>query len=44
MGEIIFSICVGGFLVITGIAMNVILRREEKKLNLKQKNIDKKHR
>lgn len=34
MGEIIFSICVGGFLVLTGIAMNVTLSREEKKMNL----------
>lgn len=32
MGEIIFSVCVGGFLVISGIAMNVILGREEKRL------------
>ncbi len=38
MGEIIFSICVGGFLVISGIAMNVILSREEKKLGLNQKS------
>lgn len=30
MGEIIFSICVGGFLVCSGIAMNLILLREEK--------------
>lgn len=34
MGEIIFSICVGGFLVLSGIAMNIVLKREEKK-NLK---------
>lgn len=34
MGEIIFSICVGGFLVASGIAMNVILRREEKNLHI----------
>lgn len=40
MGEIIFSICVGGFLVISGIAMNVILSREEKRLGLKS---DKNH-
>lgn len=32
MGEIIFSICVGGFLAISGIAMNVILRREQKQM------------
>lgn len=38
MGEIIFSICVGGFLAISGIAMNVILGREEKKLGLNQKS------
>lgn len=30
MGEIVFSICVGGFLVISGIAMNCILKNEEK--------------
>lgn len=30
MGEIIFSICVGGFLVISGIIMNLVLRHEEK--------------
>ena len=38
MGEVIYSICIGGFLVIAGIAMNVVLRREEKKLGLKEKN------
>lgn len=32
MGEIIFSLCVGGFLAVSGIAMNLILRREEKKV------------
>lgn len=36
MGEIIFSVCVGGFLVISGIAMNVILGREEKRLALEE--------
>lgn len=35
MGEIIFSICIGGFLVISGIAMNLILKYEEKKNNIK---------
>lgn len=35
MGEIIFSICVGGFLVLSGIAMNVILHREEKQIRAK---------
>lgn len=35
MGEIIFSICVGGFLVVSGIVMIVILDREEKKHNVK---------
>lgn len=35
MGEIIFSICVGGFLVISGIVMIVVLDREEKKHNVK---------
>ena len=27
MGEIIFSICIGGFLVVSGIAMNLIDRK-----------------
>lgn len=31
MGEIIFSICVGGFLVITGVVLIVVLDREEKR-------------
>ncbi len=31
MGEIIFSICIGGFLVIAGIAMNIALKKEEDK-------------
>lgn len=31
MGEIIFSVCIGGVLVVSGIAMNLILKREEKK-------------
>jgi hypothetical protein len=35
MGEIIFSVCIGGFLVISGIAMNLILKNEEKKNNIK---------
>lgn len=35
MGEIIFSICVGGFLVISGVVLIVVLGREEKKHNLK---------
>ncbi len=34
MGEIIFSICIGGFLALTGILMNFILLREEKQLKL----------
>ncbi len=36
MGEIIFSICIGGFLAIAGVLMNVVLRKEEKQL--KEKN------
>ncbi len=32
MGEIIFSLCIGGFLAVSGIAMNLILRREERKV------------
>lgn len=35
MGEIIFSICIGGFLVVSGIAMNLILKAEEKKNNVR---------
>ena len=35
MGEIIFSICVGGFLVISGILMNLVLKWEEKKNHVK---------
>jgi len=31
MGEIIFSICVGGFLVITGIILIVALNKEEQR-------------
>ena len=31
MGEIIYSLCIGGFLVATGIAMNICLSREEKR-------------
>lgn len=38
MGEIIVSLCIGGFLVIAGIMMNIILWKEEKKLSLDQKN------
>lgn len=30
MGEIIFSICIGGFLAVSGIAMNAYLKREER--------------
>lgn len=30
MGEIVFSICIGGFLVISGIAMLYVLKREER--------------
>lgn len=37
MGEIILSLCIGGFLVISGILMNVMLWKEEKKLGLDQK-------
>lgn len=39
MGEIIVSIAIGGCLVISGIAMNLILRKEEKKI---QKEMNKK--
>lgn len=31
MGEIIFSFCVGGCLVISGIALIIVLKREEKR-------------
>ncbi len=37
MGEVIFSICVGGCLVLSGIVMNVVLAREEKGLGKKEK-------
>lgn len=32
MGEIIFSICIGGFLALSGLLMNLVLSREEKTL------------
>ena len=35
MGEIIFSICIGGCLVVSGIVLNVVLGREAKKHNIK---------
>lgn len=41
MGEIILSLCIGGFLVLSGIAMIVILRKEEKKLGLDEKGENK---
>ncbi len=41
MGEIIVSLCIGGFLVLSGIAMNVILKREEKKLGFDEKGKNK---
>lgn len=31
MGEIVYSILIGGFLVLSGIFMNIYLKREEKK-------------
>ena len=31
MGEIIFSLCVGGFLAASGIIMNIVLTREERR-------------
>ncbi len=31
MGEIIFSLCVGGFLAISGIIMIIVLTREERR-------------
>lgn len=34
MGEIIFSICIGGFLALSGLLMNLVLSREEKTLEL----------
>jgi len=37
MGEIIISILIGAFLVLSGIAMNIILTREEKKWNLEKR-------
>ena len=32
MGEIIYSLAIGALLVVTGIAMNAVLRREEKRV------------
>lgn len=32
MGEIVFSIFIGGVLVVSGIFMNFILKKEEKKV------------
>lgn len=32
MGEIIFSILIGGILALSGVAMNAVLKREEKKV------------
>lgn len=40
MGEIIFSICVGGFLVITGIVMIAALDKEQKKVE-KEREVEK---
>lgn len=37
MGEIIISILIGAFLVLSGIAMNIILTREEKKWSLEKR-------
>lgn len=37
MGEIIFSICVGGFLALSGLIMIIVLRREEKKLDQEER-------
>lgn len=34
MGEIIFSICVGGCLIASGITMIVVLKKEEKQNNI----------
>jgi len=41
MGEIILSVCIGGFLVISGIVMIVVLNKEEKKFLDEQKEGDK---
>lgn len=32
MGESIYSLAIGALLVVTGIAMNVVLRQEEKRV------------
>lgn len=42
MGEIIVSICIGGFLVLAGIFMIVTLSREEKSLS-KEEHKDSPH-
>jgi len=33
MGEIIVSICIGGFLALSGAAMNLYLKKEEKSIS-----------
>ena len=38
MGEIIYSICVGGFLVISGVIMLAVLTREERRVFPKDKD------
>ena len=41
MGEIIYSILIGGFLVLSGVFMNVYLKREEKKWTDEEKHSSK---
>lgn len=41
VGEIIYSILIGGFLVLSGVFMNVYLKREEKKWTDEEKHSSK---
>lgn len=38
MGEIIYSILIGGFLALSGVFMNICLKREEKKYAAEDKD------
>jgi len=37
MGEVVFSIFIGGILVVSGIFMNLILKKEEKQILLERR-------
>lgn len=40
MGEIIYSLSIGAFLIATGLVMNAVLRREEKRVCGKNGEMD----